>query len=48
MKNRLFLSVVAAVFLIRPTEFLSVAENAGVGEPVTYEQLQNNTTHAIE
>ena len=40
MKNRLFLLLVASVFLITSTEFLSSAESAGGGEPATYEQLK--------
>jgi len=40
MKIRLFLPFVAAVFLITSTGFLSAAENAGGGEPATYEQLK--------
>jgi len=37
---RLFLSLVAAVFLITPAGLLSAAEGAGGSEPATYEQLQ--------
>ena len=40
MQTRLFLSLVAAIFLITPAGLLSAAEGAGGSEPATYEQLQ--------
>ena len=40
MKIRVFLPLVAAVFLIPLAGFLSAAESAGGSEPATYEQLK--------
>jgi len=40
MKIRLFLPLVAAVFITTSTQRLSAAESAGGGDPATYEQFQ--------
>jgi len=40
MKIRLILPLVTAVFLVPSAGFVSAAENAGGGEPATYEQLK--------